>query len=50
MFRELTRSGVTGLERGEDREGVKLKPRPGPDLGETQVSGKKCRLSSRKKG
>ena len=50
MFRELIRSGVAGLERGEDRAGVKPKPRRGPDLGETQDSGKKCRLSSRGKG
>lgn len=36
MFRELVRSGVAGLERGEDGAGVELKPRQGPDLGETQ--------------
>ena len=36
MFRELVRSGVAGLERGEDGAGVELKPRQGPDLTETQ--------------
>ena len=36
MFRELVRSGVAGLERGEDGAGVELKPRQGPDLKETQ--------------
>ena len=50
MSRELFRSGIAGLERGEDRAGVKLKPRQGPDLGETQDSGKKSGLSSREKG
>ena len=50
MFREMIRSGVAGLERGEDRAGGKLKPRQGPDLGETRDSGKKSRLSSREKG
>ena len=30
MFRELIRSGVAGLERGEDRAGMKLKDRQGP--------------------
>ena len=50
MSRELFRSGIAGLERGEDRAGVKLKPRQGPDLGETQDREKKCTLSSREKG
>ena len=50
MFREMIRSGVAGLERGEDRAGVKLKPRQGPHLGETQDSGKESGLSSREKG
>ena len=50
MSRELFRSGIAGLERGEDRAGVKLKPRQGPDLGETHDSGKKSGLSSREKG
>ena len=36
MFRGLVRSGVAGLERGEDGAGVELKPRQGPALGETQ--------------
>ena len=36
MFRELVRCGVAGLERGEDGAGGELKPRQGPDLGETQ--------------
>ena len=35
MFRELVRSGVAGLERGEDGVGVEWKPRQGSDLGET---------------
>ena len=50
MFRELFSSDVAGLERGEDRAGGKLKPRQGPDLGETQDSWKKSGLSSREKG
>ena len=50
IVKELLRSGVAGLERENDRAGVKLKPRQGPDLGETRDSGKKSRLSSREKG
>ena len=50
IVKELLRSGVAGLERGKDRAGVKLKPRQGPDLGETQDSANKSRLSSREKG
>ena len=50
IVKELFRSGVAGLERGEDRAGVKQKPRQRPDLGETQDSGKKSSLPSREKG
>ena len=50
MFRELIRSGIAGLERGEDRAGMKLKPRQGPDLGKIQDSEGKSSFSSREKG
>ena len=50
VFRELVRSGVAGLERGEDRAGVELKPRQGPDLGETQEQQEEKEALSREKG
>ena len=50
MFRGLVRSGVAGLERGEDRAGVELKPRQGPDLGETQEQREEKEALSREKG
>ena len=49
MFRDLIRSGIVGLERGEDRAGMKLKPRQGPDLGKIQDSEGKSSFSSREK-
>ena len=49
-FRELVRSGVAGLERGEDGAGVELKPRQGPDLGETQEQREEKEALSREKG
>ena len=50
MFRELVRSGVVGLERGEDGAGVEWKPRQGPDLGETQEQQEEKEALSREKG
>ena len=50
MFRGLVRSGVAGLERGEDGAGVELKPRQGPDLGETQEQQEEKEALSREKG
>ena len=50
MFRGLVRSGVAGLERGEDGTGVELKPRQGPDLGETQEQQEEKEALSREKG
>ena len=50
MFREPVRSGVAGLERGEDGAGVELKPRQGPDLGEIQEQWEEKESLSREKG
>ena len=50
MFREPVRSGIAGLERGEDGAGVELKPRQGPDLGETQEQREEKEALSREKG